>query len=113
MNDDLLELRMWRDGNIMHENCLEDMKKLKAERDEARRNDSTPITERFLFLLRKTEELRRERDEARRMYCEKVSNACRQYGTSANDVAKEKGWDCYKSDTLSQEVSQEGCKEKQ
>jgi chromosome segregation ATPase len=36
MNDDLLELSMWRDGNIMHENCLEDMNKLKAERDEAR-----------------------------------------------------------------------------
>jgi hypothetical protein len=37
MNDDLLELSMWRDGNIMHGNCLEDMNKLKAERDEARR----------------------------------------------------------------------------
>lgn len=84
MNDDLLELRMWRDGNIMHGNCLEDMAKLK-----------------------------KQRDEARRMYCEKVSNACRQYGTSAKDVAKQLGWDCYKSDTLSQEVSQEGCKEKQ
>jgi hypothetical protein len=28
---------MWRDGNIMHGNCLEDMKKLKEERDAARR----------------------------------------------------------------------------
>ena len=37
MNDDMLELSMWRDGNIMHGNCLEDMAKLKAERDEARR----------------------------------------------------------------------------
>ena len=37
MNDDMLELRMWRDGNIMHENCLEDMEKLKKERDEVRR----------------------------------------------------------------------------
>ncbi len=37
MNDDMLELRMWRDGNIMHENCIEDMKKLKEERDAARR----------------------------------------------------------------------------
>ena len=37
MNDDMLELSMWRDGNIMHENCIEDMNKLKAERDEARR----------------------------------------------------------------------------
>ena len=37
MNDDMLELRMWRDGHIMHGNCLEDMAKLKAERDEARR----------------------------------------------------------------------------
>ena len=37
MNDDMLELSMWRDGNIMHENCIEDMNKLKEERDEARR----------------------------------------------------------------------------
>lgn len=31
MNDDMLELRMWRDGNIMHENCIEDMNKLRKE----------------------------------------------------------------------------------
>jgi len=37
MNDDMLELSMWRDGNIMHGNCIEDMNKLKEERDEARR----------------------------------------------------------------------------
>jgi hypothetical protein len=37
MNDDMLELSMWRDGNIIHENCIEDMSKLKEERDEARR----------------------------------------------------------------------------
>jgi hypothetical protein len=37
MNDDLLELSMWRDGNIMHGNCIEDMNKLKEERDAARR----------------------------------------------------------------------------
>jgi hypothetical protein len=37
MNDDMLELSMWRDGNIMHGNCLEDMNKLKEERDAARR----------------------------------------------------------------------------
>jgi len=43
--------------------------------------------------------LRKERDEARRMYCEKVSNASRQYGTSANDAAKHLGWDCFKENT--------------
>ena len=42
--------------------------------------------------------LRRERDEARRMYCEKVSNASRQYGTSAEDAAKQLRWDCYKKE---------------
>jgi hypothetical protein len=77
MSDDLLELSMWRDGKIMHGNCLGDIKKLEAERD-----------------------------EARRMYCEKVSNASRQYGTSAKDVAKQLKWNCFKDDTLSQEVSQ-------
>jgi hypothetical protein len=45
------------------------------------------------------ETLHKERDEARRMYCEKVSNASRQYGTSANDAAKHLGWDCYKENT--------------
>ena len=43
--------------------------------------------------------LRKERDEARRMYCKKVENASRQYGTSANDVAKQLGWDCFKENT--------------
>ena len=43
--------------------------------------------------------VRKERDEARRMYCEKVSNASRQYGTSANDAAKHLGWDCFKENT--------------
>jgi hypothetical protein len=86
MNDDLLELRMWRDGNIMHGNCLEDMNKLKAERDEARRD-----------LCVAEAELRENRP------C-----AC-----SPQDYANRMKWDCFKSDTLSQEVSQGGCKEKQ
>jgi hypothetical protein len=86
MNDDLLELRMWRDGNIMHGNCLEDMNKLKAERDEARRD-----------LCVAEAELRENRP------C-----AC-----SPQDYANRMKWDCFKSDNLSQEVSQEGCKEKQ
>jgi len=47
MNDDMLELRMWRDGNIMHENCIEDMNKLKVERDEARREVCDWISNHF------------------------------------------------------------------
>ena len=79
MNDDLLELSMWRDGNIMHGNCLEDMKKLKAERDEARR-----------------EVLEGMHPDLRHGY------------------ADARGWwGCFKSDTLTQEMSQEGYKEKQ
>lgn len=59
--------------------------------------------------------IREQRNQARRMYCETVSNASRQYGTSAEDVAKRLRWDCFKEeemacDTLSQEVSQEGSK---
>lgn len=37
-----------------------------------------------------------ERDEARRMYCSMVENNARQYGTSAQSVAKQAGWDCFK-----------------
>ena len=78
MNDDMLELSMWRDGNIMHGNCLEDMAKLKAERDEARRN---------------------------LCYAEVNGQYARRY--TPQEYANKMGWDCFKSDTLSQEVSQE------
>ena len=42
--------------------------------------------------------LRNERDEARRLYCSVVENS-RPHGTSAEDVAKSMGWDCYKKET--------------
>jgi hypothetical protein len=69
VNDDMLELRMWRDGNIMHGNCLEDMNKLKAERD-----------------------------EARRMYCDLVSKDIyhRTAGATCKTAANNLKWDCYK-----------------
>ena len=76
MNDDLLELRMWRDGNIMHENCLEDMKKLKAERDEARR--------------RACEDAIRNGRVYRRVGSDTVR--CE----TSKEVAEMMGWDCYK-----------------
>lgn len=76
MNDDLLELRMWRDGNIMHENCLEDMKKLKAERDEARR--------------RVCEDAIRNGRVYRRVGSDTVR--CE----TSKEVAEMMGWDCYK-----------------
>lgn len=69
MNDDMLELRMWRDGNIMHENCIEDMAKLKAERDEARRN---------------------------LCYAEVNGQYARRY--TPQEYAKLMGWDCFKED---------------
>lgn len=81
MNDDMLELSMWRDGNIVHGNCLEDMKKLKAERDEAR-----------------CEVCYREHELRENSVCK----------CSPLDYAERMGWNCFKSDTLSQEVSQEG-----
>ena len=40
-----------------------------------------------------------ERDEARRMYCSEVESHSRQYGTSAEEVAKRNGWDCYSKET--------------
>lgn len=56
--------------------------------------------------------LRRERDEARREVCEmnsiEASNESVDFlSLTPQDIANERGWDCYSSDTLSQEVSQE------
>ena len=55
--------------------------------------------------------LRRERDEARREVCEmnaiEYSNESVDFlSLTPQDIADERGWDCYSSDTLSQEVSQ-------
>jgi hypothetical protein len=54
-------------------------------------------------------QLRRERDEARREVCE--MNAIESSNESVDflsltpqDIADERGWDCYASDTLSQDV---------
>jgi len=77
MNDDMLELRMWRDGNIMHENCLEDMKKLKAERDEARRMYCLALSSEGL------------ESPSNGVYDISVYN-------QAKLLAQEFGWDCYK-----------------
>jgi hypothetical protein len=41
----------------------------------------------------------RERDEARRMYCSVVESSARQYGTKAQIVATQLGWDCFKEET--------------
>ena len=159
MNDDMLELSMWRDGNIMHGNCLEDMAKLKAERDEARREvlegmhpdlrqgyaaarewdcykeNTNEIIRRNVMtkeelitsILNASIEISRltkERDEARREVCEWAT--CKQLTKERDEArrevceckvhqqhdprqyAQDRGWYCYKSDTLSQEVSQEG-----
>ena len=43
------------------------------------------------------ERLVNERDTARRMYCSVVENS-RPHGTSAEDVAKQMNWDCYKKE---------------
>lgn len=40
-----------------------------------------------------------DRDEARRMYCSKVENSARQYGTSAQSIATQLCWDCFKEET--------------
>ena len=74
MNDDMLELSMWRDGNIMHENCIEDMNKLKAERDEARR------------------QVCKDAGILRSVYVDPDQDI----NEWANYIAKEKGWDCFK-----------------
>ena len=53
----------------------------------------------LLPVILQVEQLLKERDEARRMYCFMVENNARQYGASAQSVAKQAGWDCYKEET--------------
>lgn len=76
MNDDMLELSMWRDGNIMHENCIEDMNKLKEERDEARR------------------QVCKDAGILRSVYVDPDQDI----NEWANYIAKIKGWDCFKEE---------------
>jgi peptide subunit release factor 1 (eRF1) len=74
------------------------------------RIDSKDIIEKLKSELNKT---KMERDYARREVCKAESSGrIGRFGT-AQDHAERMGWDCFESDTLSQEVSQEGCKEKQ
>lgn len=53
--------------------------------------------------------LHNERDEARRLYCVMAANVMykSENKSTAEHIANYKNWDCYESDTLSQEVSQE------
>jgi hypothetical protein len=80
MNDDMLELSMWRDGNIMHENCIEDMNKLKEERDEARRSCCE-----FAAMV----------DSADTVLMYVDSN---RFQEIAIRYMKSRGWDCYKKE---------------
>ena len=67
--------------------------------------DRTPSTD---VLLQMIKQLRTERDEARREACE-----CKVHQQhDPVQLAQDRGWDCFKSDTLSQEVSQGGDKSK-
>ena len=62
-------------------------------------------------LTTQVDTLRKERDKARREVCKAESGGrIGRFGT-AQEHAERMNWDCFKSDTLSQEVSQEGCKE--
>lgn len=44
-----------------------------------------------------------ERDEARRLYCSVVENS-RPHGTSAEDVAKSMGWECFRKNKPQKEA---------
>ena len=95
MNDDMLELSMWRDGNIMHENCIEDMNKLKEERDEARK-DSCELEARIIVL----EEDRRETsNNFGTNPCSEIILPDYPLARDPKEIAKRKGWDCYKEET--------------
>jgi regulator of replication initiation timing len=59
-------------------------------------------------MTKEADTLRTERDEARREVCKAESGGrIGRFGT-AQEHAERMGWDCFKSDTLSQEVSQGG-----
>ena len=45
-----------------------------------------------------------ERDEARRMYCSEVESHSRQYGTSAEEIAKRNGWECFRKNKPQKET---------
>ena len=68
--------------------------------------DRVPSAE---VLLQMIDKLRKERDHARRLYCEQArySSFHASPRWTAEEVAQKFGWDCYSSDTLSQEVSQD------
>jgi len=69
--------------------------------------DRVPSAE---VLLQMIDKLRKERDHARRLYCEQArySSFHASPRWTAEEVAQKFGWDCFSSDILSQEVSQEG-----
>ena len=69
----------------------------------ARGNDYKHL---FTFWLNQASVIRKERDEARRNVCYAEANGRIGRRCTAQGYAKEQGWDCFKSDTLSQEVSQ-------
>jgi hypothetical protein len=89
-----LKARVKRKADCLLDDAAQAIVNLCEENDELR-IDSKDIIEKLKSELNET---KMERDEARRMYCEKVSNASRQYGTSANDVAKQLGWHCFKKE---------------
>ena len=86
--------------------AVNEIEVITLERDQARHERDELLKQRFEVdeveenARRRVETaFRSERDEARRMYCSMVENNARQYGTSAQSVAKQAGWDCYKEET--------------
>jgi hypothetical protein len=61
--------------------------------------DWTP--QEVLDLRAENTKLRRERDEARRMYCVMAANVMykSENKSTAEHIANEKNWDCYKTET--------------
>jgi hypothetical protein len=74
------------------------------------RQDKVRLEEDIVHFANELNEVTHQRDEARRNLCYAEVNGQYARRYTPQEYAKLKGWDCFKNDTLSQEVSQEGSK---
>ena len=68
------------------------------------------LREDIVHFANELNEVTHQRDEARREVCKAESSGRIGGRCTPQEYANKMGWDCFKNDTLSQEVSQEGSK---
>jgi len=60
-------------------------------------SDLNLVIEMIRKLNAEIEDLREDRDKARRMYCSVMADCLTEY-RSPQDIATDRGWDCYEED---------------